>query len=101
MERYEIKCAACRKPVGQATKENAVQVAVSHVRRVHRLVKFPHPALDLISLHPFYTLDVLSQQDVSIQHASEQDETKTNAPPEDPAGENGNGETPAPPTNEN
>ena len=64
MERFSIECQACHREVGEGTRAESVPLAVSHLQQHHRAVGFPTPALSLIRLHPFYSLEVVSATEI-------------------------------------
>lgn len=101
MERFSIECTGCQKRIGEATRQEAIPTAMAHLHKAHRPVALPHPGLDLIKLHPFYTLDVLAQTEVNTSPEAEP-ATQTSQPPDGEApGGSGNGEQPGPPESQN
>lgn len=101
MERFSVECLACQRNIGEATRAESVPLAVAHLQQHHRAVGFPHPALELIRLHPFYTLDVLSTTNVEPQPADAAAAAQGSSPGDITPGASGERSEADPPADQN
>jgi hypothetical protein len=101
VEKFSIECTGCGCHFGSFARADAMREAVDHLTKKHRLVKFPHPALEMVRLHPHYTLQVVSASDVSLAPATEADPGTIISPEGGAPGEGGGGGTTGAPTTEN
>ena len=101
MEQFSVECIACQKTIGEATRAESIPLAVAHLQQHHRAVKFPDPALGLIRLHPFYTLEVLSTTQIEPTTATEAAAAQGSTPEVKAPGDSSEEHTAEPPAVQN